>query len=218
MRVRTQAFRRPLDQVFVAASHVAVCRALQDTAEGMSGRQVARQAGINHQTCAMALRRLEDLGIVRRQGSGQTQLFQLNRENLLVRDLLLPLLQKERKIFPRVLLRVGALLAGRCRRALIFGSVARGEERPDSDLDLLLIAGGPRERAATRRGGDEVHAALLREWGLRVNPIVLTLRAVEVRRQHQDPLVTIILREGIEISLDRVKGKPGASARTATTG
>ena len=74
MRVRTQAFRRPLDQVFVAASHVAVCRALQDTAEGMSGRQVARQAGINHQTCAMALSRLEDLGIVRRQGPGQTQL------------------------------------------------------------------------------------------------------------------------------------------------
>ena len=207
-----------MDQVFVAASHVAVCRALQDTAEGMSGRQVARQAGINHQTCAMALRRLEDLGIVRRQGSGQTQLFQLNRENLLVRDLLLPLLQKERKIFPRVLRRVGALLAGRCRRALIFGSAARGEERPDSDLDLLLIAGGPREQAATRRGGDEVHAALLGEWGLRVNPIVLTLRAVAARRQRQDPLVTIILREGIEISLDRVKGKPGASARTATPG
>ena len=209
--------RRPLDQIFAATSHVAVCRALLDTAEGMSGRQVARQAGINHQTCAVALGRLEDIGIVRRQGSGQTQLFRLNRENLLVRDLLIPLLTKEREAFPRILSRVSELLTGRCVRALVFGSVARGEERPDSDLDLLLIADGPQGQAATRQGGDQVRAALATEWGLRVNAIVLTHQAVEARRQRKDPLVTTILREGIAIDVDRVKRRPGASGRTTTT-
>ncbi len=216
MRARGYAFRQPLDQVFVAASHIGVCRALLDSAEGMSGRQVARLAGINHQTCAVALGRLEEVGVVGRQGSGRTQLFRLNRENLLVQDLLIPLLQKEREVFPRILRRVAALLVGRCRRALVFGSVARGEERPDSDLDLLLMAEGSRELAATRRGGDEVHAALLKEWGLRVNPIVLTPQAVEARRGRKDPLVTTILREGIEVDLARAKGKAGASTRPAT--
>ena len=158
MRSRRQAFRQPLDQIFVAASHVAVCRALLDTAEGMSGRQLDRQAGINHQTCAVALSRLEEIGIVRRQGSGQTQLFQLNRENLLVRDLLIPLLKKEREAFPRVLRRVGELLAGRCRRALLFGSVARCLG-PDGDDWLTGAAGcnfmpwastSPRRRCSPR--------------------------------------------------------------------
>jgi predicted nucleotidyltransferase len=184
----------------------------------MSGRQVARQAGINHQTCAVALGRLEELGVVRRQGSGQSQLFQLSRDNLLVRDLLIPLLRKEREIFPRVVRRVGELAAGRCVRALVFGSVARGEERRESDLDLLLIADGARRQVSTRQTANELRAVMAKEWGLRVNAIVLTQRAVEVRRQRGDPLIANILREGIEIAIDRRKGKGDAPARAKTTG
>jgi predicted nucleotidyltransferase len=218
MRARAGAFRRPLDQVFSAPSHLAVLRALLDTAEGMSGRQVARLAGINHQTCAVALGRLEELGVVRRQGSGQTQLFQLNRTHLLVRDLLIPLLKHEREIFPKILRRVGELTAGRCRQAIVFGSIARGEEVRDSDLDLLLIAGGPREVATVRRAAAEVRAALGAEWGLRVNPIVLTERAVEGRQARQDPLVANILREGIVVDLGRTKGRRDAEDRATATG
>jgi predicted nucleotidyltransferase len=218
MRAKTGTFRRPLGQVFAAPSHLAVCRALLDTAEGTSGRQVARQAGINHQTCAVALGRLEELGVVRRQGSGQSQLFQLSRENLLVRDLLIPLLRKEREVFPRVLRRVGELTTGRCVRALVFGSVARSEERRESDLDLLLIADGSRGQASTRQAANEVRAVLGKEWGLRVNAIVLTQRTVEVRRQRRDPLIANILREGIEVALDRKKDRDSAPARAKTTG
>jgi predicted nucleotidyltransferase len=184
----------------------------------MSGRQVARQAGINHQTCAVALGRLEELGVVRRQGSGQSQLFQLNRENLLVRDLLIPLLRKERDVFPRVVRRLAELTTGRCVRALVFGSVARGEEQTGSDLDLLLIADGPPGQASTRQAADQVRASLAKEWGLRVNAIVLTQRVVEARRKRKDALITNILREGIEIEAHRVRGRKGAAARTTTTG
>ncbi len=218
MRARKGAFRQPLDAVFAAPSHLAVCRALLDTAEGVSGRQVARQAGINHQTCAVALGRLEELGVVRRQGSGQSQLFQLSRENLLVRDLLIPLLRKEREIFPRVVRRMGELAAGRCVRALVFGSVARGEERRESDLDLLLIADGPWGQASTRQAANAMRAVMAKEWGLRVNAIVLTQRAVEVRRRRRDPLIGSILQEGIEIAIDRKKDREGAPARAKTTG
>ncbi len=218
MRARKGVFRQPLDAVFAAPSHLAVCRALLDTAEGVSGRQVARQAGINHQTCAVALGRLEELGVVRRQGSGQSQLFQLSRENLLVRDLLIPLLRKEREIFPRVVRRMGELAAGRCVRALVFGSVARGEERRESDLDLLLIADGPWGQASTRQAANAMRAVMAKEWGLRVNAIVLTQRAVEVRRRRRDPLIESILQEGIEIAIDRKKDREGAPARAKTTG
>jgi predicted nucleotidyltransferase len=217
MRARVGAFRRPLDQAFAVPSHLAVLRALLDAAEGMSGRQVARLAGINHQTCAVTLGRLEERGLVRRQGSGQSQLFQLDREHLLVRDLLVPLLRREREVFSRILRRVGELVSGRCLRAVVFGSVARAEEQRESDLDLLLIADGPRGQTAARRAADAVRAALGREWGLRVNPIVLTERAVEVRRARTDPLIVNILREGVEVSPTPQKGAPRATNRPAAT-
>lgn len=217
MHTKAGAFRRPLDHVFAAPSHLAVLRALLDAAEGMSGRQVARLAGINHQTCAVTLGRLEELGLVRRQGSGQTQLFRLNRAHRLVQDLLRPLLQREREVFPRLLRQVGGLLSGHCRQALIFGSVARGEERRESDLDLLLVAGEAREVTDTRRAAATVRGALEEEWGLRVNPIVLTERAVAARQARKDPLIINILREGIPVELGRSRGGRDATDRTTAT-
>jgi len=218
MRAKSLAFRRPLDRVFAAPSHVAILRALLDSAEGMSGRQVARLAGVNHQACATALGRLEELEVVQRQGAGQSQLLRLNRENLVVRDLLVPLLRRERDVFPRLLERLGHLMGGRAARALLFGSAARGEERPESDLDLLLIADGVRGQRVARQAADEARVILKREWGVRVNPIVLSRRAVELRRKRRDPLITNILREGIDVTAGRFLEQRRAKIRTTAAG
>jgi hypothetical protein len=65
---------------------------------------------------------------------------------------------------------------------------------------------------------NELRTAIAREWGLRVNVIVLTQRAVEVRRQRRDPLIANILQEGFDISIDPRKDRKGAPARAKTTG
>jgi hypothetical protein len=54
---------RILDEVLAAWSHVAILRVLQDIAQGLTGREIARQAGISHQACDRALARLENLHI-----------------------------------------------------------------------------------------------------------------------------------------------------------
>ncbi len=218
MRARTAAFRRQLDRVFAAPSHIAILRALLDSAEGMSGRQVARLAEINHQACAVALGRLEEIGVVTRQGSGQSQLFRLNREHRLVRVLLVPLLQGERAIFPQALQRIGGLLAGHRVRALVFGSTARGEERRDSDLDLLVIPPNGRQISAIRQAADDLRAVLRREWGIRVNVLILPKRSVERRRMLGDALITNVLREGIEVKIAPTQERKRATVRTAAAG
>ena len=60
-------FHRPLDEALAAWSHLAVLRALQDAALGMTGRELARQAGLSHRACHNALNRLERLHLVQRQ-------------------------------------------------------------------------------------------------------------------------------------------------------
>lgn len=119
----------------------------------MSGRAVARAAGMNHQTCAVAVNRLERLGLLKRQGSGKIQLIRLNAKNLLIRDLLLP---------------------------------------------LLLLA-PPAEKVALAAAADEFRGSFAPRYGIRLSPVILTVREASSRRRKGDPLMKNIMREGIDL-------------------
>ncbi len=86
----------PLNAVFGAPSHIAVLRALRDTADGATGRDVARRSGVARQAVMNALAQMESAGIVRRRFAGRSHLFRLNGDHWLVEKGLLPLLEAER--------------------------------------------------------------------------------------------------------------------------
>lgn len=71
--------------------------------------------------------------------------------------------------------------------ALIFGSVARGDERADSDIDVAVV-GDVSFRAVTAALRDAQHQ-LARE----VNPVVLTVRELRSRWVRGDPFIREML-------------------------
>lgn len=79
-------------------------------------------------------------------------------------------------------------------RVYLFGSSARGEPGPDSDLDVLLVMpdDAPPERLRARRGYEAL-------WGLgRAVDIVLWRRsAFDARAQVPTSLPAVVLREGV---------------------
>lgn len=187
--------RRPLDLILGAPSHIAVLRALLDIREGLSGREVARRAGINHQTCAAALIKLENRGVVRRLGSGRSQLFRLNRQNDLVKTILEPMFEEERKKFLSMQEQLAEVVKGSCVSGVLFGSVSRGEETAASDYDIALIV---------EKKNSRIHSVVqylvargMEEWGIRVSPVVLTRAEFARRAASEDPLASAILRDGI---------------------
>jgi predicted nucleotidyltransferase len=200
MRVRVGFFRRPLDEIFAAPSHVSVLRALLDSAQGMSGREVGRRARISHAAATRALHRLTHCGVVQRLGSGTTQLFRLDQANVLVTDLLRPLFLRERETYRHLL----ELLRRTAKRSdatvVLYGSAAREQETPDSDLDLLLIAPSAGEREATHELGAMIAEEVGRQLGYRVAPMVLT--RAQLRQRRDEPLIAAIRREGIVVSGD----------------
>jgi len=177
---------------------MAILRALQDNLEGMSGRAVARQAGINHQACALALRRLESLGLIQRQGDGRTQLVRLNFEHYLIKELILPLLRKERDLLSHIRREIAKQFRDKALAITVFGSVARGQDVPGSDMDLLILAnGGDKDRMVQKAA--RYSTEFQQHYGLRLSPIVMTPGEAARKVRTSDALLKNILTEGIDL-------------------
>jgi predicted nucleotidyltransferase len=82
-------------------------------------------------------------------------------------------------------------------KILLYGSCARGEAGPDSDMDLLIIAPS-RERFFERMASVLRLSRDLRA-GLPLSPVVLTPEEVEQRLARGDQFVADILSSGVEI-------------------
>jgi predicted nucleotidyltransferase len=195
---RLPPLRHVVDRIFAAPSHLAVLRALRYSRPGLSARAVARGAGLSPQAAADALARLETVGVVRRTGSGRTQLLSINFDHYLVRELVLPIFEKEAGMREAVRKELAARLADKAVSVVVFGSAARGDASPESDFDVLLVVDpGMRETAY-----EECHAAgdAIRErYGLAVEPVVFTLAKLRSMAAAGKPFVRSVLDEGIDI-------------------
>ncbi len=186
---------RPLDHILSARSQIAVLRVLLDSAHGLTGREIARQAGMNHQACIEALSRLEALGLLRRQRVGRAHLFTLNREHELIARGIVPLLQFERRFEDRLKDVLRRHFQDVALSGAIFGSVARREEVPESYLDICLVVSSPQAKEKAHARVQEVAAIIWKRFGARLSPIILTRDEFRRRNAKRDPLVRTLLRE-----------------------
>lgn len=196
--------RYPLDRIFSVSSHIPILRALQDNREGMSGRSIAREAHINHQSCAVAIRNLEALGILQRQGSGKTQLIHLNFENYLVKNSLLPLLRQERELQKAVRREIAQIFKDGALAITLFGSTVRGQDMPGSDMDVLLLVDESHKNKIQNRAS-EYSPIFIRQYGIRLSPIIMTVPEAKRKIKKSDPLLKNILSEGTDLLTKRLR-------------
>lgn len=106
--------------------------------EGFSGRQLHRLLGrASEPGVRKAVERLVDQGIVRRQEVGRAKVYRLNRQHVAAAHI-----EGLAELRTTLISRLRATLKGWDEppfAAILFGSVARGEATPQSDLDLLVV-------------------------------------------------------------------------------
>lgn len=129
-------------------------------------REIARQTETNAGTLHKELARLAQAGLLNRERMGNQLRYSANRQCPIFEELA-SILRKTSGLAD-VLLDAIAPLAKKVKVALIFGSVARGEERAGSDVDVLLVGDiGFADAVKTLHAAQE-------KIGREINPVVMS--------------------------------------------
>ena len=144
---------------------------LSGTGEELHVREIERRSGLNDSTLRQELRKLVRLDLVQSRRDSNRVYYRAKTENPLypeIRNLVL-----KTSCLSDVL--KSALTDKRIRVAFVFGSIARGEEKAGSDVDLMVIGQlGLRDLSRLLSGIEE-------KIGREVNPHVL--REEEFRKR-----------------------------------
>lgn len=147
-------------------------------------REIARRAQLNHATVGQELRRLTKLGVVTVRQDGNRTYYRANPDHPLEPDIR-SLVRKTSGLGD--VLREALHPAGP-RAAFVFGSLAKGEEKPGSDVDLMVI-GNLTLREVTRR-----LMGVAEQLGREINPHVMTRTEFERRKKAGDHFITTVIR------------------------
>jgi len=185
--------RYPLTSILGSAGSVRVLRALVKDRAPQSAPQLAGVAGLTPQGVRLVLDTLARQQLVIVHGSGRTQLYALNPSHPLS-GTLVALFQEEQRRWDALLESIREVLAKRgpaVSAAWLYGSVARGEDSPASDLDIAILV---RSRAVA----DQVREDLMPlEDGqqLRISLTALTPKELAALPE-DDPWWCDVVRDG----------------------
>lgn len=157
---------RPLDALFSSATRVAVLRVVAREERQLSGRAIARMAGVNHQAAANALEALRVLGVVLRSGEGRDTGWSLARRTYIGKSLVEAVFRAESHFAKDVVSFIQGELRGACAGVILYGAVAKGRLEPGGVLKFAAVVGkaGRLPLAAKVRA---LEGSLGRTWGLK---------------------------------------------------
>ena len=150
-------------------------------------REIGRITGKAPGTILRELNRLADAGVIIRRPVGNQVQFQANAACPIYEDLRNIL--KKTAAVADVLREALEPLADRIQAAFVYGSVARGDERAGSDLDVMILG--------EAKFAEVVHALAAARETLRreINPNLYTIREFSAKVAAGDPFLKRVLAD-----------------------
>lgn len=113
----------------------------------------------------------------------------------------LGLSRNQKEAITRYLKILSQLYKGQISRVILFGSVARGDFSPESDIDLLIVTANGEQ---TLR--DEISMAcfeIILETEVILSPLVMNEETYEWHKKYRDPLYNQIQKDGIDLWMNK---------------
>lgn len=189
----------PLDDICNSRLKVRLLRILCRLGGEHSGRKLAGLAGFSHTQTITTLLDLESQGLVRRRRAGNAYMFTINRDNAIVSGVLSPAFEFESGLIESLADMFYDGLGRQLTSVILFGSVARGEETDESDVDLLLVLKDSTDRKlAENKVGDISHEVYL-AFGCSAMPIVVSETEYQRKLKRKQGFWKEIPKEGRQI-------------------
>ncbi|MFA5363346.1 MAG: nucleotidyltransferase domain-containing protein [Candidatus Omnitrophota bacterium] len=190
---------RPLDKILNNEAKVRALRILCRNPDGMSGRQIAKMAGVTPKTAHGILQDLLREGVLVMRTVGKTYLFSLNEERAVVKDVLKGLFAAENTLSAKLfgIIRTAvkkSRLKDNILSVAVFGSVHAGTERPESDVDLFVIVRTARLKPEAEGLFFEIDQKLSPKWGNLISPYVNTADEFKSNAKKKTGVVPGILK------------------------
>lgn len=200
-------YYRPLNYILGNSIKIDIIRFLVKTSAEWSGREIAKELKTSPAACHKALKSLYREGILLLRTTGNTYLYRLNPNHLIVKKQLQPLFRWELRSVKNLADLITAKIKKFSPRYFVsvalFGSIIRHQEKPDSDIDLLVLIKTPGNKPKVEWLMNKLGNFLSSNTGNRLAPYILSVTEFRQKYKKRLPVVKNIAKSHYLVS-----GKP----------
>ena len=161
-----------------------------------TGRELAKIAQVSQFKIRSLLQELTGQGLLKVQALGKAHLYSLNHQHYIAKKIL-PLLEQEEQFlsfFGQWVMQ--ALSSFQPLSLVLYGSVARQEERPNSDVDLLLLYQESDLQKIEQHALEERLSKSVMYFGNRISVLTTSPSAWKKKIKARDPFFMQIFKQG----------------------
>lgn len=195
-----------LDRIVGHKVKARILRVICDKNTGWTGRQLARELDISPTTSSKFLKELVEEGIVFSKGVGRSYLYHLNDRSYVVRNILMPFFDREKRIINNIVALVKKAVfknGAKIEAIAMFGSLVKETNTIKSDVDMLVIIGDLKDRPRVEASIDALSKTIAMDFNTAVSPHVLSINQFKKQYEEKSPLLTEIFK-----SYKLLYGKP----------
>ena len=197
---KQSALRFPLTRILGSVANVKTFRELVRHGGELSAPSLCARTRLSTRAVQLSLRALEEMQVIRSLGSGRTRLYRRRRSHPLS-QIFVELFRHEESRFEAIVGKVREAVETclpSITAAWIFGSVARSEDRPGSDLDIALVT-APEKASAVEYLVRETLLAAEKELLFHASIVALDTNDLAQLAAQDDPLWTSLRKDTMPI-------------------
>lgn len=199
-------FNTSLDKILHSKAKMKILKQLFSEEVSMSERELASIVKVSHMTINRLMKELKALNLVSLEKAGNVNLWRVNRKSYAYHTLSRIIKGLTETLKPiehlKTIIRHN-LPKTMVKEAVLFGSIATGQERPNSDIDLFLLVKDKKTKDKIKPYIDKLFNLCLDLYGNRLSPYVLT-EAELVKKQNL--LLLSKIKNGIQLYPKKKRG------------
>jgi predicted nucleotidyltransferase len=185
--------------LFSSRGRVDVLRVLWGVSVPLTAADVARRTRLTHPAASAVLRSLADFRLVSASPAGRGSTFWLNKDNVYVESMLDPVFLAEREVPEMMIDALRLAFEDLADSAVLFGSYARGDQTPGSDVDVAVVTQSPSAKQTLLDELPSMAAAFSRSFGAPLAVIVYDRDEGRELSERAPDLHAALWRDGVRV-------------------